>query len=151
MYIIYICILCIYNCHVRIWELDHKEGWAQNWYFWTVVLENTLESPSDYKEIKPVNPREHQFWIGTDAKAETPILWPHDAKGRFLRKDPDVGKDWRQEARGTTEDEMVGWHHQTDGHEFERAPAMVTDGEPGILQSMGAKSWTWPSDWTTYI
>ena len=87
------------------------------------MLEKTLESPSDYKEIKPVNPRGHQFWIFIDVEAETTILWPPDVKSRFLRKDPDIGKDWGQEERGTTEDRTVIWHHQTDGQEFEQALA----------------------------
>ena len=89
---------------------------------WTVVLEKTLESPLDYKELKPVYPKGNQFWIfigGTDAEAETPIQWPPDAKSWLTGKDPDAGKDGRQEEKGTTEDEMVGWHHQLSGHEFE--------------------------------
>ena len=106
--------------HVWMWELDHKESWAPtNWCFWTVVLERTLESPLDSKEIKPVNPKENQprIFIGrTDAEAS--ILWPSDVKSQLIGKDPDAGKDWRRE-KGTTEDEMVGWHHWLDGHEFE--------------------------------
>ena len=113
------------SSHVWTWELDHKESWApKNWCFWTVVLEKTLESPLDCKEIQPVNPKGNQFWmfIGrTDTEAETPILWPPDAKNWLIGKDPDAGKDWRQEEKGMTEDEMVGWHHQLDGHEFEQA------------------------------
>ena len=105
-------------------ELDYKERWApKNWCFWVVVLEKTLESPLDWKEIKPVLLKENQSWmfIGrTDTEAETLILWPPDAKKWLLGKDPDAGKDWRQEEKGTTEDEMVGWHHQLDGHEFEK-------------------------------
>ena len=108
--------------HVWIRELDHKESWVpENWCFWTVVLQKTLESPLDCK-IKPVNPTGNQVWtfIGrTDAEAETPILWPPDVKNWLTRKDPDTGKDWRQKGKGTTEDDMVGWHHQLDGHEFE--------------------------------
>ena len=104
-----------------MWELDYKEGWAlKNWCFWTVVLEKTLESLLDIKEIKPVNPKGNQSWIlieRTDAEAEIPILCPPDAKSQLIRKDPDSGKDQRQEKR--TEDEMVGWHHQLNGHEFE--------------------------------
>ena len=87
-----------------------------------VVLEKTLESPLDSKEIKPDNSKRNQFWMftrRTDANAETPILWPSDMKNWFTGKDPDAGKDWRQEEKGKTEDEMVGWHHQLDGHEFE--------------------------------
>ena len=116
--------------HVWMWELDHKEGWVpKNWCFWIAVLEKTLESPLDCKEIKPVNPKGNQSWIftgKTDAEAEALILWPPDAKSWLIGKDPDAGKDWRQEEKGTTEDEMVGWHHQLDGHEFEQA---LGDGE----------------------
>ena len=104
---------------VWMWELGHKEGWVpKNWCFWTVVLEKTLERPLDWKEIKPVNPRGNQPWIfigRTDAEAETPVLWPPDVKSRLISKDPDAGKDWRQEEKGVTEDEMVGWHHWLGG------------------------------------
>ena len=114
------------SSHVQIWELDHKEGWAlKNWCFWTVVLEKTLESLLDNKEIKPVNPKGNQFWIfieRTDAEAEDPTLWPLDVKSRLFGKDPDAGKDWGQEEKGATEDEMVGWHHRLNGQEFELAP-----------------------------
>ena len=100
-----------------------KKNWAlKNWCFWTVVLEKTLGSPLDCKEIQPVNLKGNQSWIfigRTDAKAETPILWPHDAKNWLIGKDPDAGKGWRREEKGTTEDEMVGWHHLLNGHEFE--------------------------------
>ena len=108
-----------------MWELDHKEGWApKNWCFWTVVLEKSLESPLSCKEMKPVNPKGNQslIFIGrTDDEAEALILWPSDAKSRLIGKDLDAGKDWRQEEKGTTEDEMVGWHHWLNGHEFEQA------------------------------
>ena len=111
--------------HVWMWELDHKEFWTQkNWCFWTVVLEKTLESPLDCKEIQPVHPKGDQSWVfigRTDAEVEAPILWPPDGKNWFIRKNPDAGKDWRQEEKGTTEDEMVGCHHRLDGHEFEQA------------------------------
>jgi len=111
---------------LQIWEWDHKEGWApKNWCFWIVVLEKTLESPFDSKEIKPVNLKGNQPWIfieRTDAEAETPILWPPDAKNQLIGKDPDAGKDWRQEEKGRTEDVMVGRHHQLDGHEFKQTP-----------------------------
>ena len=111
------------SSHVWIWELDYKESWAQkNWCFRTVVLENTLESPLDSKEIQLVHPKGNQSWIfigRTDAEAGGPVLWPPDAKNWFIWKDPDAGKDWRQEEKGTTEDEMVGWHHRLNGHEFE--------------------------------
>ena len=109
--------------HVWMWKLDYKESWAlKNWCFWTVVLDKTLESPLDCKEIKQVNPKGNQSWLfigRTDAEAETPKLWPPDAKNCLTGKDRDAGKDWRQEEKGTTEDEMVGWHHWFDGHEFE--------------------------------
>ena len=100
---------------VWMWELDYKESWVpKNWCFWTVVLEKTLESPSDCKEIQPVHPKGNQSWIfigRTDAQAETTILWPPDAKNWLIWKDPDAGKDWRWEEKGMTEDEMVRWHH----------------------------------------
>ena len=111
-----------------MWELDYKESWApKNWCFWTVVLEKTLESPLDCKEIMPVNPKGNQPWLFTGrTDAEAPILWQSDAKSWLIRKDPDAGKDWRQEEKGMTQDEMVGWHHWLNGHEFEQAPG---DGE----------------------
>ena len=99
-----------------------KPEHEKNWRFWTVVLEKTPESPLDYKEIQPVHPKRNQPWIligRTDAEAEAPILWTPDVKNWLIRKDPDAGKDWRQEEKGTTEDEMVGWHHRLNGHEFE--------------------------------
>ena len=108
--------------HVWMWELDYKESWAlKNWYFWTVVLEKTLESPLDYKEIQPVHPKGNQscVFIGrTDVEAETPVLWPPHVKSWLIGKDSDAGRDWGQE-KGTTEDEMAGWHHRLDGCEFE--------------------------------
>ena len=108
-----------------MWELDHKEGWApRNWHFQTALLENTLESPLDCRKIKPVNPKRNKAWIfigRTDAEAEALIFWPPDAKNWLIWKDPEAGKDWRQEKKGTTEDEMVGWHHWFKGHEFEQA------------------------------
>ena len=107
------------NSHIWMWELDHKEGWAlKNWCFWTMVLEKTLESSLDCKKIKSVHPKGNQSWIfigRTDAEA--PILWSPNAKNWLLRKDPDAGKDWRQEEKGMIENEMVGWHHQLYGHE----------------------------------
>ena len=109
--------------HVWLWELDYKESWVpKNWCFWTAVLEKTLESPLDYKEIQMVHPKWNQSWIfiiRTDAEVETWILWPPDANNGLLWKDPDAEKDWRQEEKRTTEDEMVGHHHQLNGHEFE--------------------------------
>ena len=113
------------SSHVWMWELDCKESWAlKNWYFWTVELEKTLESPLDYKEIQPVHPKGDQAWVfigRTGIEAETPILWPPDAKNWLLGKDLDAGKDWRQEEKRTTEDGTVGCHHQLYEHEFEQA------------------------------
>ena len=113
-----------YGRFVQMWELDHKEGWAlKNWCFWTVVFEKTFESPLDCKEIKPVNPKGNQPWIfirKTDAEAEAPILRPPDVKNLLNGKDADAGKDWGQEGKGMTEDEMVGWHSQLNVHEFEQ-------------------------------
>ena len=110
------------SSHVWVWELECKESWVpKNWCFWTVVLEKTLESPLESKEIQPVNPKGNQSWIfigRTDAEAETSILWQPDVKNRLIEKDPDARKDWRKEEKGTTEDETVGWHHQLNGHEF---------------------------------
>ena len=118
-----------------MWELDYKEIWVpKNWCFWTVVLEKTLESLLDLKEIKLVNPKGNQSWIfigRTDAEAETPILWPPDAKNWLICKDPDAGKDWRQEEKGMTEYEMVGWHHWLDGRESEWTPG-DGDGQGGL-------------------
>ena len=118
-----------------MWEFGYKESWApKNWCFWTMVLKKTLESPLDYKEIKPVNPKGNQSWIfigRTNAEADPLILWPPDGKDWLLGKDPDAGKDWRQEEKGTTEDEMVGWHHQLDGHEFEQA-LRIGDGQGSL-------------------
>ena len=111
-----------------------KESWApKNWCFWTVVLEKTLESPLDCREIQPVHPKGDQSWVigRTDAKVETLILWPADEKSWFIWKDPDVGKDWGQEEKGTTEDEMVGWHHRLDGHGFGWTPG-IGDGQGGL-------------------
>ena len=118
-----------------MWELDNKEGGVpKNGCFQTVVLQKTLESPLESKEIKPVNPKGNQPWIligRTDAEGEAPILWPPDVKSQLIGKDPDAWKNWRQEENGTTEDEMVGWHHWLNGHEFEQAPG--DDEGQGIL------------------
>ena len=112
------------SSRIWMWELNYKESWVlNNWCFWTGVLEKTLESPLDCKEIQPVHPKGNQSWIlllRTDAEAETPILWPPDVKNWLTGKDPDAGKDLRQEEKGTTEDEMFGWHHQLDALEFEQ-------------------------------
>ena len=108
--------------HEWMWEWDHKENCVpKNWCFWTVVLEKMLESPLDCKEIKLVHPKGDQSWVfigRTDVEAETPVLWPADGKSWLIWKDPDAGKDWGQEEKGMTEDEMVGWHHWLNGHGF---------------------------------
>ena len=147
------------SSHVRMWELDYKESWVlKNWCFWTVVLEKTLESPLDCKEIQPVHPKGNQSWMftgRTDIEAESPILWPPDAKSWLIWKDPDAGRDWGQEEKGTTEDEMAGWHHWLDEHEFEWTPG-IGDGQGGLAccGSWGQKesdtteqlnrNWAWP-------
>ena len=123
------------SSHVWMWELDHKESWVpKNWCFWTVVLEKTLEIPLDCKEIQPVHPKGDQFWVfigRTDVEAEAPILWPPDVKSWLIGKDPDVGKGWRQEEKGTTEDEIVGQHHRLNGQGFEQALG-VGDGQGSL-------------------
>ena len=112
-----------FSSHIWMWELDYKESWVpKNWCFWTVVLEKTLESPLDCKEIQVVYPKGNQSWIfigRTDVETETPILWLPDAKNWLIWKDPDSVKEWRWEEKGTTEDKMFGWHHRLNGHEFE--------------------------------
>ena len=136
-----------------MWQLDCEEGWAlKNWCFWTVVLEKTLESPMDCKEIQPVDSKGDQSWVffgKNDVKVETPILWPPHVKSWLIRKDSDAGRDWGQEEKGTTEDEMAGWHHWLDRCEFERTPG-VGDGQGGLAccSSWGRKSRTRLSDWT---
>ena len=127
------------SSHVWIWELDHTESWAQkNLCFWTVVLEKTPDNPLFSKEIKSVHSKGNQSWIFTGrTDAEASILWPHDVKSQLIRKDPDAGKDWKQE-KGTTEYQMVGWHHRLNGHEFEQA---LGDGE-------GQGSLAWCSPWS---
>ena len=121
------------SSHVWMWDLDYKESWTlKNWCFWTVVLEKTLESPLDCKEITPVNPKGNQSWIfigGTDA--ETSILWALDVKNWIIGKYPNAGKDWKQEDKGMTEDEMFGWHHWLSGLEFEQALG-VGDGQGSL-------------------
>ena len=129
-----------------MWELNHKEGWApKNWCFRTVVLEKTLESPLDCKEIQLVHPKGNQSWIfigRTDAEAETPILWPPDAKSLLIWKYPNAGIDWGQEEKGMTEDEMAGWHHWLDGRELEWTLG-VGDGQGGLkcCNSWGLEDW----------
>ena len=121
--------------HVWMWELDCEESWVlKNWCFWTMVLEKTLEGPLDYKEIQPIHSKGDQSWVlfgRTDAKAETPILWPPHAKSWLIWKDPEAGRDWGQEEKGTIEDEMAGWHHRLNGHESGWTPG-VGDGQGGL-------------------
>ena len=136
-----------------MWELDSKESWVpKNWCFWTVVLEKTLESLLACKEIQPFHPKGDQSWVfigRTDVEADTPILWPPDVKKWLIGKDPDAGKDWGQEEKGTTEDEMVEWHHQLDGHEFGYTLGGLMDREAWRAVAYGvAKSRTQLSDWT---
>ena len=146
------------SSHVWMWELDYKESWAQkNYCFWTVVLEKTLESPLDCKEIQPVHPKGNQarvFIRRSDVEAETPIFWPPDVKSWLIWKDSDVGNDWRWEEKGTTEDEMVGWHHWLNGHGFGWAPG-VGDGQGGLVcwGSWGRKEsdTTERMNWTMYF
>ena len=141
--------------HVWMWELECEESWAlKNWCFWTMVLEKTLESPLDWKEIQPVNPKGNQSWIfigRTDVEAETPILWPPDTKSWLIWKDPNAGKDWGQEEKETTEDETVGWHHWLNGHESEwtLGGELVMDREAWrAAVPFVTKSPTWLSNWT---
>ena len=137
-----------------MWELNYKESWVpKNWCFWIVVLKETIESPLDCKEIQPVHPKGNRSWVfirRTDVEAETPILWPPDVKSWLIGKDPDAGKDWRWEDKGTTEDEMVGWHHQLNGHEFGvNSRSWWWTGRPGVLQSMGLQRVG--HDWATKL
>ena len=136
-----------YSSHVWMWELDYQESWVmKNWCFWTVVLEKTLESPLDCKEIQPVSPKGNQSWIfigKTDVEAETPILWPPNVKDWLSGKDPDVGKDWRQGEKGTTENTMVGWHHRPVDMNSSKLSSWWWTGRPGVLQSMGSDTTEW--------
>ena len=141
------------SSHVWMWEMDYKESWMlKTWYFWTMVLEKTLESSLDCK-IKPVNPEGNQFWIfigRTDAEAEAPILWLPDAENWLIGKDTDAGKDWRHEEKGMTEDKMVGWHHQLYGHEFEQVLG-VGDWQAWCAAVHGvSKKRAWLSEWLNW-
>ena len=147
---------CFSSSHVWMWQLDPKEGWTslawpKNWCFWTVVLEKTLESPLDTKEVQPVSPKRNQSWIligRTDAEAEAPILWPLDSKSQLIGKDPDSGS-WGREEKGTTEAEMVRWHHWLNGL-ICKLWEMVKDREAWCAAVHEVtKSWTRLSDWTT--
>ena len=140
-----------------MWELDCEESWApKNWCFWTVVLEKTLESPLDCKEIQPVHSKGDQAWVffgRNDAKAETPVLWPPDAKSWLIGKDPDAGKDWGQKEKGTTEDEMAGWQSLTQWTwVWVNSGKWWWTGRPGVLQFMGSQrvghDWATELNWT---
>ena len=134
-----------------MWDLDDKENWVpKNWCFWTVVLEKTLESPLDCKELKPVNPKGNQSWMFIErTDAEAPILWPPHAKSWLIGKDPDAGKDWGQEEKGMTEDKVVEWHHGLDGQELEKFQEMVENREAWCAAVHGVtKSWIQLRDWT---
>ena len=136
-----------------MWELDCEESWGlKNWCFWTVVLEKILESSLDCKEIQPVHSEGDESWVfigRTDVKAETPIFWPPHTKSWLIGKDSDARWDWGQEEKGTTEDEMIGWHHQLDAHEFVWTPG-VGNGQGGLAccDSWGCKESDMLSDWT---
>ena len=139
-----------------MWKLDYKESWAlKNWCFWTVVLEKTLDSPLDCKEIQPVHPKGDQSWVfigRTDVEVETLILWPADVKSWLIWKDPDAGKDWRWEEKGIRKDEMVGWHHWLNEREFEWTLGVgVGTGRPAVLRFMGSQrvghDWVTEPNW----
>ena len=138
-----------------MWELDCEESWAsKNWCFWTVVLEKTLENDLDSEEIQSVHPKGDQSWVfigRTDAEAETPILWPPHAKSWLIGKDPDAEKDRGQEEKGTTEDEMVGWHHRLNGWVWVNSGSWWWTGRPGVLQSMVSQrvghNWATEPNW----
>ena len=132
-----------FSSHVWMWELDYEEDWVpKNWCGWTVLLEKTLESPLDCKEIQPVHSKGDQSWVfigRTDVEAETPILWPPNMKSWLIWKDPDAWKDWGQKEKGITEDEMVGWHHRLNGHEFEQGLGLGVG--QGSLECCSPWSW----------
>ena len=148
---------CLVSQYVWMWELDYKENWVpKNWHFWTVVLEKILESPLDCKEIQSVHSKGDQSWVfigRTDVEVETPILWPPDVKYWLIGKDPDAGKDWGQGEKGTTEDEIAGWHHQLNGYVWVNSRSWWWTGRPGVLQSMGLQrvehDWVTELNWNT--
>ena len=144
------------SSHVWMWELDYKESWVpKNWYFWTVVLEKTLENPLDCKEIQPVHSKGDQSWVfigRSDVEAEAPILWPPFAKSWLIWKDPDAGRDWGQEEKRMTEDEMVGWHHRHNGHGFGSITSFGSwwwTGRPGMLRFIASQRVG--HDWATKL
>jgi len=145
--------------HVWMWALDCEESWApKNWCFWTVVLEKTLESPLDCKDIQPVHSKGDQSWVffgRNDAKAETPVLWPPDAKSWLIGKDSDAGRDWGQEEKETTEAEMAGWHHRLDGCGFGWTLGVGDGRRPGVLRFMGSQrvghDWATELNWTVCL
>ena len=143
------------SSHIWIWELDYKENWApKKWCFWTVVLEKTLGNPLDCKEIQPVHPKGNHSWVfigrtDAEAEAEVPILWSPDVKNWLTGKDPDAEKDWREGKKGMTEDEMVGWHHQLYGLEFEQAPG--TGNGQGSLACCNPRGHRIRHNWATEL
>ena len=142
-----------------MWELDGEESWVlKNWCFWTVVLDKTLEIPLDCKEIQPVHSEGDQPWVffvKNDAKAENPVLWPPHAKGWLIQKDSDAGRDWGQEEKGTTEDEMAGWHHRLNGSVWVNSGSWWWTGRPGVLRFMRSQrvgdDWATELNWTELI
>ena len=139
-----------------MWELDYKESWAlKNWCFWTEVLEKTLESPLDWKEIQPVHPKGDQSWVfirRTGVEDETPVIWPPDTKSWLIWKEPDAGKDLGQEEKGMTEDEMVGWHHRLNGWVWVDSGSWWWTGKPSRLWFLGLQrvghDWATELNWT---
>ena len=142
-----------------MWELGYKESWAlKNWCYWTVLSDKTFQSPLDCKEIQPVLPKRDQSWVflgRINVEAETPILWPPDVKNWLIWKDPDAGKDWRQEEKGTTEDEMVEWHHWLNWHVWVNSGSWWWTERPGVLQSMGSQrvghDWATELNWAIHL